>query len=135
VTDTGPENTRILVVDDDSSIRSYLKELLSRRGYQVLEAENGKQALELAVAETPALILMDVFMPEMSGGVTAHRLSENMLTNRIPVIFLTSMITEEQEMEVESFDGSYVFLSKPIDHHKLFAEIDRALASAATSGR
>jgi CheY-like chemotaxis protein len=120
-------NRKILVVDDDSSIRSYLSQLLDKHGYQVLEAEDGKQCLELAKAEIPDLIIMDVFMPEMSGGVTAHRLSENMVTSGIPIIFLTSMINEEQEMEVENFEGSYVFLSKPIDNNKLFAEITRAL--------
>ncbi|GMR07853.1 MAG: response regulator [Gammaproteobacteria bacterium] len=128
---TEEQRARILVTDDDSSIRTYVKELLTRQGYAVLLAEDGMQCLELARNEQPDLILMDVFMPEMSGSLAAHRLAENVLTKDIPIIFLTSMINKEQEMVVENLDGSYVFLSKPIDNEKFLAEINRVLQDAA----
>lgn len=128
---TEQQRTRILVTDDDSSIRTYVKELLTRQGYDVLLAEDGMQCLELARNEQPDLILMDVFMPEMSGSLAAHHLSENVLTKDIPIIFLTSMINKEQEMVVENLDGSYVFLSKPIDNEKFLGEISKALQDSA----
>ena len=89
---------KILVVDDDDFFRSFLEELLGRSGYEVVSAPDGTRGIELAIKETPDLIILDVMMPDMSGGVTAHHLSENITTKNIPIIFLTSIISEEQEI-------------------------------------
>lgn len=125
------DKAKILVTDDDSSVRGYIRELLTRQGYEVLLASSGEECLEIAKNEVPDLIFLDVIMPEMSGGMTAHHLAENMLTKEIPVIFLTSMISKEQEMVVENKEGKYLFLSKPVEVDKLLTEIRRALGARA----
>ena len=125
------EAIRVLVVDDDTVFLKVMEELLTREGYQVKVASNGKEGIELATNDVPDLILLDVMMPEMSGGMTAHHLSENIVTKDIPIIFLTSIISQEQEMVVDNQDGSYLFLSKPIKSDKLLAEIDKALSMKA----
>ena len=121
-------NTRILVVDDDPAFLKYLEELLKRNDFDVLAASNGKDAIEVATEHLPNLIVLDVMMPEMSGGMTAHHLSENIRTKDIPIIFLTSIISEEQEMLVDNRDGSYQFLAKPIRAERLLEEIAKGLA-------
>jgi CheY-like chemotaxis protein len=118
---------KILVVDDDDFFRSFLEELLGRSGYEVVSAPNGTRGIELATKEIPDLIILDVMMPDMSGGVTAHHLSENITTREIPIIFLTSIISEEQEMMVDNKNGSYQFLAKPIRAERLLEEVGKAL--------
>lgn len=123
---------KILVVDDDDSFRAFLEELLGRTGYEVVSAPNGTRGIECAGQELPDLIILDVMMPDMSGGMTAHQLSENIATKDIPIIFLTSIISEEQEMMVDNKDGSYQFLAKPIRAERLLEEVEKALQE--TSG-
>ena len=118
---------KILVVDDDDSFRAFLEELLGRTGYAVVSAPNGTRGIECAGQELPDLIILDVMMPDMSGGMTAHQLSENIATKDIPIIFLTSIISEEQEMMVDNKDGSYQFLAKPIRAERLLEEVEKAL--------
>lgn len=125
--DNGTKMEKILVVDDDDSFRSFLEELLSHKGYRVVSAPNGTRGIELAGLELPDLIVLDVMMPDMSGGMTAHHLSENIATKDIPIIFLTSIISEEQEMMVDNKDGSYQFLAKPIRAERLLEEVKKAL--------
>lgn len=122
-------NARILVVDDDPAFLKYLEELLKRSDYSVLSAGNGQDAIDVATEHVPDLIVLDVMMPEMSGGMAAHHLSENIRTKDIPIIFLTSIISEEQEMLVDNKDGSYQFLAKPIRAERLLEEIRNSLAA------
>ena len=118
---------KILVVDDDDSFRAFLEELLGRTGYEVVSAPNGTRGIECAGEELPDLIILDVMMPDMSGGMTAHQLSENIATKDIPIIFLTSIISEEQDTMVHNKDGSYQFLAKPIRAERLLEEVEKAL--------
>ena len=126
-----PDNTsslvKLLVVDDDAAFRAFLHELLTRSDFEVVLAENGKQGIELATSELPDLIILDVMMPDISGGMAAHYLSENIATQNIPIIFLTSIISEEQEMMVDNQEGNYQFLAKPIRVEHLLEEISRTL--------
>jgi len=127
--DIGKE-PRILVVDDDDAFRAFLEELLVQSGYQILVAASGKQAIEVAMAELPDLIVLDVMMPDISGGMAAHLLSENIATQNIPIIFLTSIISQEQEMMVGNQEGNYLFLAKPIRAEHLLKEVKAALQSS-----
>lgn len=128
-----PITARILVVDDDEDIQRYLGALLSENGYEVLLASNGRECLDLARKHVPDLILLDVIMPEMSGGLTAHRLTENTLTRDIPVIFLTAMLSRHQEITIEYLKGTYLFLSKPIEDQRVLEEVGRVLRAAPPS--
>lgn len=120
-------DTTILAVDDDPSYRKFLQELLKRAGYEVIAASDGEEGLKLAKKHHPSLILLDVLMPGMSGGMVAYQLSENILTREIPILFLTSIIEQEQEMVVCHLDGQYPFLAKTIGADRLLQEVERAL--------
>jgi len=125
--DDASQSKTILVVDDDLAFQKIMQEMLKREGYNVLLSSNGQEAIETAQREVPAMIFLDVMMPGMSGGMIAHHLSENILTSNIPIVFLTSIISEEQEMVVDNDEGSYLFLAKPISADRLREEVNKAL--------
>jgi CheY-like chemotaxis protein len=99
---------KILVVDDEKEAVNLYYNILSKEGFKVLTATNGRDCLSLAEKELPDLILLDVMMPEMDGGDIAQNLSENEKTKNTPIIFLTSLITKEEEGRI----GERLFISK-----------------------
>lgn len=129
MTEAERNGAKVLVIDDDTAFLKFMEELLSRHGFEVQTVSNGRDGIAAAKSNAPDLILLDVMMPEMSGGMTAHHLSEDVLTQDIPIIFLTSIISHEQEMVVDNKDGSYLFLSKPIRTERLLEEIGKALGT------
>ena len=80
---------KVLVVDDEWEIRDVLSKFLTEEGYEVLEASNGEEAIELAERENPQVILLDVIMPGMDGIETCKRLKAEEKTRFIPVIMAT----------------------------------------------
>ena len=113
---------RILVVDDSPTERLALTELLTREGYQVLTAENGEQALALARAELPDLVLMDVVMPGMNGYQATRQLHRDAATRHIPVIICTTK-GQEADRAWGLRQGAVAYLVKPIDETALRAAI------------
>lgn len=114
---------KVMMVDDEPHIRRIGE--LSLRGvgqWQVVLAGSGKEAVELAAAETPDAILLDVMMPGMDGPATLAALRENEKTRGIPVIFLTA---KAQRHEVERYRslGAAGVLTKPFDPMTLPAEV------------
>ncbi|HMO22062.1 MAG TPA: response regulator, partial [Candidatus Melainabacteria bacterium] len=96
---------KILMVDDDPSIRRITEITLTKlKGWQIILAESGAQALELIPKEKPDLILMDVMMPGMDGVSTFNRLKE-MGCLSVPVIFMTAKV-QNQEMEAYEAMGA-----------------------------
>jgi len=79
----------ILVVDDDPITQRVLQHYLTRTGHHILTATNGRQAIEVAERELPALIILDVMMPEMGGLTALRQLKEIEATKSIPVIIVT----------------------------------------------
>ncbi|HZV43520.1 MAG TPA: response regulator, partial [Saprospiraceae bacterium] len=82
--------SKILIVEDNHDVRENLSEILNLSGYQSITASNGKQGVELALAENPDLILCDIMMPELDGYGVLRILSKNPLTEHIPFIFLSA---------------------------------------------
>ncbi len=125
------EGKKILVVDDEKKIRELLELRLSSAGYQVLQAKDGEEGVEMARRYAPDLILMDVMMPKMDGPEAVSHLEEDSRTNEIPVIFLTAIITkEEEESQGAGFqvDASrYQFIAKPFDGEELLEAIEKNL--------
>jgi len=123
--------TKLLVVDDEPDAVLILARTLLARGYRVITAESGLQAVNLAKAEKPDLILLDILMPDMDGTQVAAALQEDPTTKNIPVIFLTCLITKKtQELGLRYHDADrYVFMSKPYDLDNLLAEIDRLIGA------
>ena len=86
----GAEKMRVLVIDDEAPIRLLCRVNLEAEGMQVLEAGDGPSGLEMARAEQPDLVLLDVMMPGLDGWGVAEALLEDERTSEIPIIFLTA---------------------------------------------
>lgn len=122
------ERKRILFVDDDHAARGLLKELAAINGYDYLEAEDGKQGLEEARRHLPDLIILDVNMPKMNGFQLLEQLKQDMKTQNIPVIMLT---TRDNQEDMQEGLGLYAdkYIPKPFDSNELFSEIRKTLES------
>ncbi|MDM8559228.1 PAS domain S-box protein [Thiotrichales bacterium HSG14] len=120
------EKMCVLVVDDIESNRDLIKEYLSQVNLEVIYAENGQQALLFVEEYQPALILMDIRMPEMDGYEATKRLKNNPTTANIPIIALTASVAldEKSKIETHGFDG---YLSKPVNISDLLGELSHYL--------
>jgi two-component system cell cycle response regulator len=113
---------RVLVVDDVATNRLLLRAKLSSAYYDVVVAENGKQALEMARSEQPDMIMLDVMMPDIDGFAVCARLKACEETAHIPVIMVTALDTPEERIRgLEA--GADDFLSKPFNDLALFARV------------
>ncbi|WP_338873547.1 ATP-binding protein [Myxococcus stipitatus] len=121
----GPESPRILVVEDDPEIRGYIAGLLKQH-FRVLEAVNGDEGRQRALAERPDLIVSDVMMPVMSGLQMLVALRESPQTVDIPVILLTAR--QEVSAKVDALGtGANDYLGKPFSPRELLARIETQL--------
>ena len=118
---------KILIVDDEKQVANLLRDSLSREGFEVLTVNSGENCLRLAEEEIPDLILLDVMMPGMDGGETARKLLENSKTENIPIIFLTGIITKDEEIEQKGRIGGRLFISKFSDRNNLLKKINETL--------
>lgn len=113
----------ILIVDDDESIRSLLKQELTDGGYLIEEAKNGKEAIAMVRKRRPDLILLDIMMPEMNGFDVAAVLKNDPQTMDIPIIVLSIVQDKTRGFRI----GVDRYLTKPIDTNLLFNEIGSLL--------
>ena len=123
---------RILVVDDSPVNVKLLEAKLTAEYYDVLPALSGREALALAEAESPDLILLDVMMPEMDGYETCRRLRANPRTRHVPVVMVTAL-TDVSDRVRGLEAGADDFLSKPLNDIALFARV-RSLVRLAGDG-
>ncbi len=119
----GQQAAKILIVDDDDSIRSLLQQELGDAGYSVDQASNGKEALARVRANRPNLIILDIMMPEMNGFDTAAVLKNDPETMDIPIIVLSVVQDKARGFRI----GIDRYLTKPIDTGLLFNEIGSLL--------
>ena len=118
------DSIRILVVDDEADIRRIIRILLESRGYRVLEAPNGRFAVETIRKEPDVdLILLDIMMPELSG-IEASR--EIRRLSSAPILFLTARTQEQDKLEAYSSGGDD-YLAKPFSHGELLMKVDSLL--------
>ena len=118
-----PHANMVLVVDDDASIRGLLVQELSEAGYQVQEAENGREALDKIRKQKPDLVLLDVMMPEMNGFDVAAILKNDPVTMDIPIIILSIVQDKERGMRI----GVDKYLTKPFETDQLIHEVSALL--------
>ena len=104
---------RILVVEDQEDNRVILRDLLSTAGYELIEATNGQEGVELAQKERPDLILMDIQLPEVSGLEVTKWLKDDAELRRIPVVAVTAFAMKGDEERIRE-GGCEAYLSKPI---------------------
>jgi len=123
----------ILIVDDEKKIRELLDLRLTSEGYKVIQAENGEEGVSQAKKHVPDMIIMDVMMPLMDGAEAVRLIQEDAATKDIPVIFLTSMITKEEENDqafgIQLDAKKHKLIAKPFDTANLLTEIQKALNS------
>jgi YesN/AraC family two-component response regulator len=125
-----PEAISILLVEDNEDFRFYLKDNL-RNNYKVLEAVNGKEGWHKALASHPQLIVSDINMPEMDGITLVKKLKADKRTSHIPVILLTAVTAEEQQLKgLET--GANDYITKPFNFEVLNAKIKSLLELKST---
>jgi CheY-like chemotaxis protein len=113
--------SRILVAEDHLDSREALKELLEAFGFDVIEAVNGRQAVDAALSQSPSLILMDVMMPEMDGVEAIRLLRDTPQTHEIPIIALTAM---DGGRELALHAGANDYVGKPVDIRRLIGLVN-----------
>lgn len=117
----------ILLVEDNETLRSFIKDLL-QNDYNILEAENGKIALEKTLSYMPDLIISDIVMPVMQGTELCKKIKENIITNHIPVVLLTSKTSLSSKL-IGLESGADEYISKPFDINELKLRVKNILAS------
>ena len=120
---------RVLVVDDDPATREVLKRALVKDGWLVDEAENGRQALDRVAAGVPALVLLDLLMPEMTGFEFVAELRKNPAWGGIPVVVLTSKDLTPDERQMLSGNVERVMQKGAYSRDALLAEVNKVVAA------
>jgi len=115
-------NRRVLIVDDDKDVRYLLRVMLNRAGFDVVEASNGEQALELLHASPPVACVLDVMMPKMTGLEVCRRVRANDQTRTVPVIILTAYDSEINRLEAFRA-GATEFIAKPFSARNLVERV------------
>jgi two-component system cell cycle response regulator DivK len=112
----------ILVVEDQADNRQILRDLLTSAGYDMIEAENGQDALTAAAARRPDLILMDVQLPVLDGYEATRRLKADPSLRSIPIIVVTSYALSSDEHKARAA-GCDAYVSKPYSPRMMLAKI------------
>lgn len=120
---------RLLLIDDDPNLILLVKDYLEFRGYDVLTAENGREALEVLELEKPHLIICDVMMPEMDGYTFVKHVRENPETSWIPVLFLSAKGQSQDKVKGLN-TGADVYMVKPFEPEELVAQVESSLKYA-----
>lgn len=113
----------VLVVEDNDEASFLLRTVLTRKGYRVIEAWDGKQAIEIAETEELDLILLDLQLPRLNGLGVIHRLRQNPKLETVPIVIVTGQDPEKYRTSAIA-EGCDDFLIKPIDFDRLDALLD-----------
>jgi len=125
----------VLVVDDDELLLSSTSLVLRLAGFKVLRAATGADGLRLAREALPALILSDVYMPDMDGIQFCERLKAEPDVREIPVILLSSGVSAEEGLALAQTAGAQGFLTRPVGNRALVASVRAALGRASAAQR
>lgn len=117
---------KALVVDDCKETSARLAEMLSRNGYQVISADNGKDAINLASEYIPDFVLMDIVMPEVNGFQATRQLNKSPTTSGIPVIMVSAK-NQEVDKQWSQKQGASAYLCKPVDEKLLIKTINQVV--------
>ena len=121
----------LLVVEDIPDILRLLDATLKFKGYRVVTASNGQEALEAIQRERPAIIITDILMPKMDGFSLVHRLRINPETRDIPVVFLTATYVAPEDKAFAMTIGVSRFIEKPVNFEQFLPTIAEILAKGA----
>jgi CheY-like chemotaxis protein len=121
---------KVLVVDDEPNVRRLLRTILSKN-FEVFEAEEGKQAIDIANAKKPDVILMDMMMPKMDGLTACHMIKNSPAAKSIPVIMVTA-IGFELNIKLSQQMGAAGYVTKPFSPQDLISAIEKVLAAPSS---
>ena len=121
---------RILAIDDDPKILKLVSAILIPEGYEVIQAQNGAEAISAAQTQLPDMIIVDLVLPDMNGAEIVRIIREKLGSNA-PAVFLTGMVTKDEVdtsgMNIKVQGENYSVLAKPLDKAKLLNLIKDAL--------
>jgi len=117
----------LLVVEDVPNILQLLEVTLKFKGYPVITATNGQEALEQIQRERPALVITDILMPRLDGFTLVHRLRSNPKTRDIPIIFLSATYVTPEDKTFAMQLGATRFLEKPVDTEEFLLTVAEVL--------
>ena len=120
------DNKKLLLIDDDPNLILLVKDYLEFRGYNVVTAENGREALEVLDQNIPDMIICDVMMPEMDGYSLVKHIRQEPHTNTIPVLFLSAK-GQSQDRVKGLNEGADVYMVKPFEPEELVAQVESSL--------
>lgn len=119
----------LLIVEDVPNILELLEVTLRFKGYTVISARNGQEALELISKEIPRVVVTDILMPKMDGYTMAFNLRREPLTRHIPIVFLSATYVTPEDKEFALSLGAVRFLEKPVDTEDFLLTIADVLTS------
>ncbi len=128
-TNTGTQK-KLLLIDDDPNLILLVKDYLEFRGYEVVTAENGREALEVLEKQTPDMIICDVMMPEMDGYSLVSAIRSDPKTSWIPVLFLSAKGQSQDRVKGLNI-GADVYMVKPFEPEELVAQVESSLKQAS----
>ena len=117
----------LLIVEDDRDISRLLDAALTFRGYRVIVAHNGQEALEVIQIKRPAIVITDIMMPKLDGFGLVHRLRIHPETCDIPVVFITATYVAPEDREFALNIGATRFIQKPVDLEKFVGIVSDVL--------
>ena len=115
-------NKKVLIIDDEAHIRRVIELKLRQRGYEVLQATDGEQGLDLIHTQRPDAVITDIMMPKLSGYEVCQQLKENAETRDIPVLMVTAL-KEMGDIEKAVAAGADDFLTKPVHRLELLTRV------------
>ncbi|MGG6294594.1 response regulator [Leptolyngbya sp. AN02str] len=120
---------KILIVDDSTTIRMQVRDMLPRGNFEVLEARDGVEGLDVIQKEQPNLVLLDFFMPRMNGWEVVQQIQSNPRLKTIPIVMMSGRKEDVEKTVPELFDY-FEFVGKPFEQSHLFQAIKSATAKA-----
>lgn len=120
------DSKQLLLIDDDPNLILLVKDYLEFRGFEVVTAENGREALEILDQQIPDMIICDVMMPEMDGYALVERVRDDTRTSWIPVLFLSAK-GQSQDRVKGLNTGADVYMVKPFEPEELVAQVESSL--------
>jgi DNA-binding NarL/FixJ family response regulator len=124
------DQKRLLLIDDDPNLILLVKDYLEFRGFEVITAENGREALELLEQQVPDMIVCDVMMPEMDGYTFVEQIRQDSRYSWIPVLFLSAK-GQSQDRVKGLNTGADVYMVKPFEPEELVAQVESSLRQSS----
>ena len=123
---------KVLIIEDEKSLRKAVVDILSLRNFVPIEAKNGKEGVRLALSQHPDIILLDLIMPEMDGMLTLKKIREDSWGEKVPVIILTNltMTNEQFTSKTTNFKFTHYLIKSDWKLHDVVKKIEEILKEA-----